>query len=89
MASKPTIRTIADRGGIIVNVQTGMAAIAGHRPTRYALMMRRERANAARRAKRLPLLPAVMAGNCEPCAGLGVLNGERARCPSCGGSGER
>jgi hypothetical protein len=87
-ASRPTIRTDADRRGIVVTV-TGQNQIARHRPTRYALMMRRQRANAARMAQRLPQLPAVLPGDCVPCGGLGVRGEGRERCPACNGSGER
>lgn len=68
---------------------SGQNALALHRPTRYALMMRRKRANEARQARREPQLPAVLAGDCGTCAGLGVVNSDRARCPSCNGSGMR
>jgi hypothetical protein len=89
VSTDPTIRTDASKRGIVVEVTSGLNAIAAHRPTRYALMMRRERANASRRARRLPLLPAIMPGDCAGCAGLGVVKGDRARCPSCNGSGSR
>jgi DnaJ-class molecular chaperone len=51
--------------------------------------MRRQRANAARMAQRLPQLPAVLPGDCVSCGGLGVRGEGRERCPACNGSGER
>lgn len=94
MASRPTVR--ADRNGIIVTVTTnpqrassGLNEIARHRPTRYALMMRRARANESRKLRRVGLLPAILPGDCPDCAGLGVVGSERERCGVCHGSGER
>jgi hypothetical protein len=89
VSTDPTIRTTADRHGIVVTVTTGQNQIARHRPTRYALMMRRARANESRKLRRLPQLPAVLPGDCEPCRGLGVVGDDRGRCPACNGSGER
>lgn len=100
MSDGPSIRTDASREGIIVTVtlngdrpsaraSSGLNEIARHRPTRYALMMRRTRANAARRAHGVQQLPAIMAGDCGTCVGLGVVDDDRKRCPSCNGSGER
>lgn len=96
----PSIRTSSGPEGIIVTVSlngdgpapratSGANRIAGHRPTRYALMMRRARANASRRASGRQQLPAVLAGDCSTCDGLGVVNDDRVRCPICMGSGER
>jgi hypothetical protein len=92
----PFIRTDASREGIIVTVSqngahasSGMAQIARHRPTRYSLMMRRHAANRARKAAGEQQFPAIMAGDCVPCAGLGVVGAERGRCGYCGGSGMR
>jgi hypothetical protein len=75
--------------GIIVTVTSGTNMIAAHRPTRYAVMMRRVAANRARKVRREQQLPAVPPGDCVPCAGLGVVGPDRARCPQCHGSGER
>jgi len=91
----PTIRTDAGHEGIVVNVEvnghpsSGLNQIARHRPTRYALIMRRERANAVRRARGEQQLPGIPRGDCGVCAGLGVVGEDRGRCPHCNGSGER
>lgn len=68
---------------------SGANQLAAHRPTRFALMMRRRRANAARKQAGQMQRPAVLPGDCLTCEGLGVVNNDRQRCPSCNGSGNR
>lgn len=62
--------------------------LARHRPTRYALALRRQATNRARRARGEQVLPAIGPGGCRGCDGWGVVAGERERCPRCLGSGE-
>lgn len=104
MASRPTISAdqagiivtvTADTGNFRRDAEraqrasSGLNEIARHRPTRYALMMRRARANESRKLRRVGLLPAILPGDCPDCAGLGVVGSERERCGVCHGSGER
>lgn len=91
---------VIDQPGILVTVRlngdrpsprqtSGENMLAAHRPTRYALIMRRERANVSRKQRGLQQRPAMLPGSCGTCAGLGVINGDRERCPTCRGSGEQ
>jgi len=70
-------------------VTSGQNELARHRPTRYALMMRRRRANAARKNAGAQQYPAILPGDCATCEGLGVVDNDRRRCPLCHGSGMR
>lgn len=74
-------------GGVIVKVTTNGPEQNGLGPTRYALHLRRQAANRIRRDKGLPVLPPVRPGQCSQCQGWGVVDGNRRRCPVCGGSG--
>jgi hypothetical protein len=73
---------------VTVSVNGRVAEPSQDRPTRFALMMRRQRANAARKQGGRQQLPAILPGDCPTCAGLGVYGSERERCQRCGGSGE-
>jgi hypothetical protein len=85
--SDPTLQT---PGGITVTVSVNghVSEPSTDRPTRFALMMRRQRANAARKQGGRQQLPAILPGDCPTCAGFGVYGSERERCQRCGGSGE-
>jgi hypothetical protein len=70
--SDPTFQT---PGGITVTVSVNghVSEPSQDRPTRFALMMRRQRANAARKQGGRQQLPAILPGDCPTCAGFGVI----------------
>lgn len=81
------------RGSLRVSTQNGIVATVTlpkapePEPTRYALALRRQASNRARRLKGDPVLPSIAAGSCSRCEGWGVLGSTRQRCPECGGRG--
>jgi hypothetical protein len=77
-------RVSAGLEGIIVDVELTEST---HRPTRYALSLRRQAANRKRVAAGARALPMVRPGDCQACGGWGVVGGDRGRCPRCQGSG--
>jgi hypothetical protein len=82
---------VSDGGGLIVNVRLstdpGEPREGGLGPTRYALALRRQATNRARKRNGKPTVPEIRAGDCSRCEGWGVVGVKRDRCPVCGGSG--
>jgi hypothetical protein len=73
--------------GIIVDVELTATSRDAGRPTRYALALRRQAANRQRVAAGARALPMVRPGDCQVCAGWGVIGPERERCRRCQGNG--
>jgi hypothetical protein len=92
--ARAKLTTTAGDGGIVVTASVTHGAArpletdGGREPTRYALALRRQASNRARKAAGQPVLPQIGPGSCVRCEGWGVLGQSRQRCPGCGGRGD-